>query len=76
MGGPDNIRVNAIRPQLIVNKQGHHWLEGLREHLQILKGQLQGVDVAKMILFLCSEDARYVTGETMEVGGGFMYKLQ
>ena len=76
MGGPDNIRVNAIRPQLIVDKQGHHWLEGLREHLQILKGQLQGVDVAKMILFLCSEDARYVTGETMEVGGGFMYKLQ
>ena len=76
MGGPDNIRVNAIRPQLIVNKQGHHWLEGLREHLQILKGPLQGEDVANMILFLSSEDARYITGETMEVGGGFMYKLQ
>ena len=76
MGGPDKIRVNAIRPQLIVNKQGHHWLEGLREHLQILEGPLQGEDVANMILFLSSEDARYITGETMEVGGGFMYKLQ
>ena len=42
MGGPDNIRVNAIRPQLIVDKQGRHWLEGLRALLQVLDGQLQG----------------------------------
>ena len=75
MGGPDNIRVNAIRPQLIVDKQGRHWLEGLRALLQVLDGQLQGEDIAKMVLFLSSDDARYITGETLEVGGGFMYKL-
>ena len=47
MGGPDNIRVNAIRPQLIVDKQGRHWLEGLRALLQVLDGQLQGEDIAQ-----------------------------
>ena len=75
MGGPHNIRVNAIRPQLIVDQKGHHWLEGLRDLLQILDGQLQGEDIANMILFLSSAGARFITGETIEVGGGFMYKL-
>ena len=75
MGGPHHIRVNAIRPQLIVDKQGHHWLEGLRDLLQVLDGQLQADDIANMILFLSSADARFITGETIEVGGGFMYKL-
>jgi len=75
MGGPDNIRVNAIRPCLIVDKHGHHWLEGFRDLLQILEGQVEAEDVANMVLFLSSEDARYVTGQTMEVGGGFICKL-
>ena len=75
MGGPDNIRVNAIRPQLIVDKQGNHWLEGLRELLQILDGKIQSVDIANAVLFLSSEDARYINGVTLEVGGGFMSKL-
>ena len=75
MGGPENIRVNTIRPQLIVDKQGRHWLEGLRELLQIQDGQLQGVDIANSVLFLSSEDARYINGVTLEVGGGFVSKL-
>ena len=28
-----------------------------------------------MILFLSFADARFITGETIKVGGGFMYKL-
>ena len=75
MGGPENIRVNTIRPQLIVDKQGRHWLEGLRELLQIQDGQLQGVDIANAVLFLSSEVARYINGVTLEVGGGFVSKL-
>ena len=29
-------------------------------------------DVAKAVSFLASEDARYITGETMDVNGGFL----
>ena len=31
------VRMNDVRPSV-----GHHWLEGLRDLLQILDGQLQG----------------------------------
>ena len=70
MGGPENIRVNAIRPRLIVNKEGFHWLEHVREYMQILEGKVQAEDIANTVAFLSSEDARFINAATLEVGGG------
>ena len=75
MGGPDKIRVNAIRPWLCFDKQGHHWLESLRDLYQILDGKSDAGDIANTVLFLSSEDARYITGAIMDVGGGVANKL-
>jgi NAD(P)-dependent dehydrogenase (short-subunit alcohol dehydrogenase family) len=75
MGGPENIRVNAIRPRLIVNKDGHHWLEHVREYVQILEGKVEAEDIANTVLFLSSEDARYINAAILEVGGGSVSNL-
>ena len=70
MGGPENIRVNAIRPRLIVDKKGHHWLEHVREYTQILDGKAEAEEIANTVLFLSSDDARYINAPTLEVDGG------
>lgn len=74
----DNIRVNAICPGLVETAL----LEEIREEQfgqkvlgsvmnQIpLRRLAQPEDIAPMVVFLASEDARYITGQVTSVNGG------
>ena len=76
--GPKKIRVNAVNPGLIVtegtNTAGYTG-EDSEFQKQVLAttplGRLgQPDDVADAVVFLASEDARWVTGQTLETAGG------
>jgi len=74
--GPRNIRVNAISPG-VVETEGLH-AAGMAEgdfrkqaEAQIPLGRIgQTEDVAPAAVFLASEDAAWITGETWRVAGG------
>jgi NAD(P)-dependent dehydrogenase (short-subunit alcohol dehydrogenase family) len=72
--GPDGIRVNAIAP-------GLHLTDTIRAELsedvllqvkaqQILPMDGAESDIVDAMLFLCSDQARFITGETLRVSAG------
>lgn len=73
--GPQNIRVNAILPGWVMTaRQKALWVtpEALSETLaaQCLKDTLVPRDVARLVLFLASDDARMITNQSFVVDGG------
>ena len=68
------IRVNAVAPGIIVTPMSQLVRDSAGE---ILKGEiLQGrfgepQEVAAAVVFLASDDASYITGQILEVAGGF-----
>jgi 3-oxoacyl-[acyl-carrier protein] reductase len=77
--GPDGVRVNAVVPGLIRTAQSlsvEHSLgpEGLeRAKAAIPLGRIgEPEDIADGILFLASDAARYVTGQTLAIDGGLL----
>ncbi|XP_011786202.1 PREDICTED: dehydrogenase/reductase SDR family member 4 isoform X2 [Colobus angolensis palliatus] len=77
---PRNIRVNCLAPGLIKTSFSRMlWMdkekeERMKETLQIRRlGEPE--DCAGIVSFLCSEDASYITGETVVVGGGTPSRL-
>jgi NAD(P)-dependent dehydrogenase (short-subunit alcohol dehydrogenase family) len=80
---PQGIRVNLVCPG-IVDTPMHHRLRGIvgddlydkalipRVHL---RRAAQPEEIARTIVFLCSEDASYVTGITLTSDGGFTLTL-
>lgn len=73
--GPDNIRVNCVIPGNVRTPRQLKWYtpEGEAEIVaaQCLKGRLVPEDVAAMVLFLASEDARLVTAHEHFVDAGW-----
>jgi 3-oxoacyl-[acyl-carrier protein] reductase len=72
--GPTGIRVNAVAPGFIETDLTAHYSEDKRQQLttQISLRRLgQADEVAAVIRFLCSNDARYITGHILAVDGGF-----
>ena len=73
---PHGIRVNAVSPGTVDNY--FHERFSTREILdQVVKmtpaGRLStNEDVADVIVFLCSDAARYVHGQTIEINGGML----
>jgi NAD(P)-dependent dehydrogenase (short-subunit alcohol dehydrogenase family) len=71
---PHGIRVNAIAPGLTDTAQPRygHTEEGLAELAKAVPmGRMaRPEEIADAIVFLASDDARYVTGQTMFVNGG------
>ena len=71
---PDNITVNSVAPGIIDTDflQGVPGIENFFPRIPLGKRPGHPRDVANAILFLASEEARYITGETMDVNGGLL----
>jgi 3-oxoacyl-[acyl-carrier protein] reductase len=65
-----NINVNAVAPALIETDM----IRGLGEFVErIPLGRVgQPADVAKVVAFLCSEGASFMTGAMVDINGGFL----
>lgn len=70
----DNITVNAIAPGIINTDflKGVPGIENFFARIPLGKRPGEAIDVARAIGFFASEDARYITGETMDVNGGLL----
>ena len=72
--GPSGIRVNCVAPGVIDTDMIAHLSEADRAALaeQTPLGRLgTPEEVADAALFLCSDEARFITGQILDVGGGF-----
>ena len=73
--GRDNIRVNAVIPGNVQTPRQERWYtpEGEAELVaaQCLDGRIQPADVAALVLFLASDDARMCTGHEYFVDAGW-----
>jgi NAD(P)-dependent dehydrogenase (short-subunit alcohol dehydrogenase family) len=73
--GPYNIRVNAVAPGwVLTERQRKLWLTP-EAHQRLIEGQclkreLDGEDIAKVVLFLASDEAGAITGQHYVVDGG------
>jgi NAD(P)-dependent dehydrogenase (short-subunit alcohol dehydrogenase family) len=86
--GPDNIRVNAILPGMIDNermrgviariaRQEGRTAEAVeQEALQFIsmRTKIQPAEIADMVLFLCSDAARHVSGQLIGVDGNIEWE--
>ena len=74
--GSQGVRVNAVAPDLIQTEQTpyHLWITEEEQRLVpswVPLGRIgQPEDVAEVVAFLASDEARYVTGHTIPVDGG------
>ena len=80
LGGRHNIRANCVRPGQILTKRlttaaGEHVFARHFEMWQLIKGPGYAEDVAHAMLFLASDEARFITAEIMNVDGGAAAKL-
>ena len=71
--GPYGIRCKSVAPGLVESK----WVEKQRERCAALaeatplRRHARAVDVANTIAFLCSEESAHITGEIVNVSGGW-----
>jgi 3-oxoacyl-[acyl-carrier protein] reductase len=71
--GPSNINVNAVAPGFVktelLAKLPREVLERA-EHESVLGRVAEPEDIARVIVFLCTDAARHVTGQVLVVDGG------
>ena len=71
--GPSNVNVNAIAPGFIRTERMRMLPKEVIERAEkssVLGRVAEPEDVAHVISFLCSEEARHITGQTLVVDGG------
>ncbi len=75
--GPKGVRVNALSPGVIDTPMSSSWPQSLKDGAVAATplGRLaRPDDVARVACFLASEEAGFVTGEIVEVNGGFYFR--
>jgi 3-oxoacyl-[acyl-carrier protein] reductase len=74
--GPNGIRVNAINPGVVESPMTETWPRSLMEQT-VARTPLGRIavpeDIAKVACFLASDAAAFMTGEVLEVNGGFYF---
>jgi 3-oxoacyl-[acyl-carrier protein] reductase len=80
LGARHNIRANCVRPGQILTRRlktdaGEHVFARHFEIWQLLKGPGYAEDVANAMLFLASDEARFITAEIINIDGGAAAKL-
>lgn len=74
--GPHGITANAVSPGLIesdgVKVSPHNNAFDFVEMLQAVKGRGQPAHIADVVAFLASDDARWITGQTINVDAGMV----
>jgi NAD(P)-dependent dehydrogenase (short-subunit alcohol dehydrogenase family) len=77
--GPAGVRVNAVAPGVVLTPRISVYLgvegEARNRANTPLRRVAQPADIAATILFLCSDLAAYVTGQTLVVDGGVSAKF-
>ena len=73
--GPSGIRVNAVAPGVIDTEMNAALsaedMAALREETPMGRiGNAQ--EIARAVGYLCSEDASFITGEVLNISGGFV----
>ena len=73
--GPDGIRVNCICPGLVDRKEGRRLTSDPINRAVVdlsvpLKRAASPDDIAYSALFLCTDEAAYITGQSMIIDGG------
>lgn len=72
--GPHNITINAVSPGMTASEGvlNSDWVDffDVVEPTQAFKGRGQPADIAPSVLFLASENARWVTGSMLNTDGG------
>lgn len=71
--GRSNVNVNAVAPGMVETPLVHNLPEAIRQEAlgeTVLQRLAEPRDVAHLILFLCSEYARHITGEVIKIDGG------
>lgn len=74
--GQDHIRVNTVVPGWVMTeRQLKLWVNAEAEKTldaqQCMKGRVQPVDLARMVLYLASDDARMCSAQEFTVDGGW-----
>lgn len=80
VGAPYKVRVNCVRPGQVLTKR---LTTAAKEHVfarhfeiwQLLHGPGYAEDIANAILFLASDESRFITAEIINVDGGAAAKL-
>jgi 3-oxoacyl-[acyl-carrier protein] reductase len=73
---PDNIRVNAIAPGLMATENAiadlpQTMVDEFVNQRQLVHRLGLMDDIVRAMLYLCSEEASFVTGQTLDVSGGY-----
>jgi NAD(P)-dependent dehydrogenase (short-subunit alcohol dehydrogenase family) len=70
----DNITVNAIAPGIVadtsINRMMPKYLELIPQNMQAIKRPAEPIDLANAAAFLASDEAAFITGQTLVVDGG------
>jgi NAD(P)-dependent dehydrogenase (short-subunit alcohol dehydrogenase family) len=80
--GPDGIRVNAVCPGMIQTERMQRRWQAHPETLPFYEQQYPvrrtgtPLDIANAVVFLCSEEASFITGHALVVDGGLTIQLQ